>query len=354
MALSWNPSRHSQRVLEDATFGLKNKNKSAKVQKYVKQVEVAVKHSDGTTERLANAELRKANKALRAAQDEELRALLGEGLVGNAASKKKGAELSEKAMALGLTAMSKEVEELLAEFSSSSSEEEEIREKRQTIYLDSEDSDVGEGVVMHKEKTIEDLIDDQRAKLASLGQKGTPVTEETFAVWRKAKLEQKQKDAEARVKLEQTKRKGGKGLSVLSGRELFKYDKSLFTDDADALNQEQEMELSNAQKLTKLAEEELERQAYEKAQKDQERLMLAEQLEREARKNIDTERRREAKLNKEKQQELMMIGGIVINKVVFIEAEWEDLTPFEEDVTDEEDNDEEEEEEPEPESVGDA
>lgn len=39
----------SAQIVSDNTFGLKNKNKSSKVQKFVKQVEVAVKHSDGTS-----------------------------------------------------------------------------------------------------------------------------------------------------------------------------------------------------------------------------------------------------------------------------------------------------------------
>lgn len=66
--------------------------------------------------------------------------------------------------------------------------------------------------VVFREKTIEDIIEEQRAKLAAEGKKGTPVTAETFAVWRKGKLAQKQAEAEARLKAEQNKKKGGKGL----------------------------------------------------------------------------------------------------------------------------------------------
>ena len=92
----------SKQVLEDATFGLKNKNKSAKVQKYVKQVEIAVKHSDGSAARQANNELKKASKALRVAEEAELAKLLGEGLTGGLVGKKKNA-MEEKAAALGLS-----------------------------------------------------------------------------------------------------------------------------------------------------------------------------------------------------------------------------------------------------------
>eukprot|EP00605_Chrysophyceae_sp_TOSAG23-4_P000273 GSChrysophyteH1.ASY1.ANO1.315.1 assembled CDS len=254
----------SAQALSDATFGLKNKNKSAKVQQFVNQVKVAVKHSDGSAAREGQNMLKKANKLQKAAEQAELNRLLGEGLTGQ--TNKKMSDLEAKAAALGLTEMS-------AEFSSDSSSEEEVKEKRKTIYLDSDDSDADEGTRVYREKTIEDLIDEQRAKLQSEGKPGTPVNETTFSAWRKKKLEERQKAAEERVRIEQTKKKGGKGLSVLSGRELFKYDASLFKDDDAAINKDQEMELSNALKLSQEAEEVLEKEASEKAQKEQERLM---------------------------------------------------------------------------------
>ena len=40
------------------------------------------------------------------------------------------------------------------------------------------------------------------------------------------------------MEAEQKKKKGGKGLSILSGRDLFVYKKELFVDDADAANVE--------------------------------------------------------------------------------------------------------------------
>ena len=40
----------------------------------------------------------------------------------------------------------------------------------------------------------------------------TPVTAESFAKWRSEKLAKRQADAEARMKLEQAKKKGSKGL----------------------------------------------------------------------------------------------------------------------------------------------
>eukprot|EP00606_Chrysophyceae_sp_TOSAG23-5_P000869 GSChrysophyteH2.ASY1.ANO1.1423.1 assembled CDS len=315
----------SAQALSDATFGLKNKNKSAKVQQFVNQVKVAVKHSDGSAAREGQNMLKKANKLQKAAEQAELNRLLGEGLTGQ--TNKKMSDLEAKAAALGLTEMSAEVEEMY-----------EVKEKRKTIYLDSDDSDADEGTRVYREKTIEDLIDEQRAKLQSEGKPGTPVNETTFSAWRKKKLEERQKAAEERVRIEQTKKKGGKGLSVLSGRELFKYDASLFKDDDAAINKDQEMELSNALKLSQEAEEVLEKEASEKAQKEQERLMEVQKVEREARKLKDEARRIEAA----KKLRLMVVGGVTINEIVFEEDEAEDLTIFEDD--DDDDSSESEEE----------
>ena len=48
--------------------------------------------------------------------------------------------------------------------------------------------------------------------LIAFSQVGTPVTAESFAKWTIAKAARKQLEAEARVKAEQAKKKGGKGL----------------------------------------------------------------------------------------------------------------------------------------------
>jgi hypothetical protein len=335
----------SAQIVSDNTFGLKNKNKSSKVQKFVKQVETAVKHSDGTAQRQGESLLKKANKLKRAAEEEELNQLLGEGLSNFTGIGTKKGEYAAKAEALGLTTVSEEVQELLAQFSSDSDEEVEIKEKRKTIYLDSDDEDDdGNNMRIYREKTIEDMIDEQRARLQAEGKAGTPITEITFNIWRKEKLEKRQKLAEERVKIEQSKKKGGKGLSVLSGRELFKYDSTLFKDDTDALNHEQEMELSNMLKLSKEAEEILEKEASEKAQKEQDRLMEAIKVEKEARRLKDEARCDEAS----RRERLMEVGGVIINEVVFEEDEREDLTQWSDDESesesesDDDDDDEEE------------
>jgi hypothetical protein len=327
----------SAQRMDDATFGLKNKNKSKKVQTFISRVEKGVKHSDGSAAAQQNKQLKKESKAAKLLEEEELRQLLGEGLMGQHG--KKVSDMTSTAESLGLTEVSEEVQQLLDEFSSDSDSEEERKEKRKTIYLSSDD-EAGEGAEkVFREKTIEDIIEDQRRKLAEEGVPGTPITESSFAEWKKRKEERRAKELEERVKAEQTKKKGGKGLSVLSGKELFKFDSSLFKDDDAAVNRAQEIELMEGIKLDKEQEAAIEARELLKAQAEQDRLMEAEKLEKEARRLKDEERRRVAALK----EDTFELGGIVINEAVFDEDDNEDLRPFEDMDTDSDEEEEEEE-----------
>ena len=330
----------SAQRLDDATFGLKNKNKSKKVQTFVSRVEKSVKHSDGSAMAAQNKQMKKDIKAAKLLEEEELRVLLGEGLLGQHGKKK--SDKSAAAEALGLTEVSEEVQALLDEFSSDSEDSDvERKEKRTTIYLSSDDEVEG-GEKVFKEKTIEDKIEEQRKRLAESGVPGTPITESSFAEWKKRKEERRKKEAEERVKAEQTKKKGGKGLSVLSGKELFNFDATLFKDDDAAVNKAQEIELMEGIKLDKEQAEALEAHELLKAQAEQDRLMEAEKLEKEARRLKDEERRKIAALR----ECLFELGGVTINEVVFDEEDLEDLRPFEhDDSSDDEDENEEADEE---------
>lgn len=79
--------------------------------------------------------------------------------------------------------------------------------------------------------TLEQVIELQRAKMRSEGRAGTPVTEKTLGEWKARKAEKLRLLAVAKVAAELKKKKGGKGLSVLSGKELFAYNAALFVDD---------------------------------------------------------------------------------------------------------------------------
>jgi hypothetical protein len=158
-------------------------------------------------------ELKKEAKLAKQLQEMELNILFNEG-ISNQFGKKKSAAQS-KASALGLTESNSKLEEFLEAISSESendSDDDNYPRRNKSdgpVFIETDESVATE---VFREKTIEDIIEEQRAKLAAEGRKGTPVTAESFAVWRAAKLLQRQEEAEARLKAEQAKKKGGKGL----------------------------------------------------------------------------------------------------------------------------------------------
>lgn len=139
--------------------------------------------------------------------DEELRILLNEG-VSNQFGKKK-TKAKEEAQAMGLT-------EAIIDLDILSDSDDEIDIQESGVQLDDTtnsqhhfaDFVEEEAIEVYKEKTLEDIIEEQRAKLAAQGKVGTPVTAETFAIWRAGKLAKRQAEAEARMK-ELSKKKGG-------------------------------------------------------------------------------------------------------------------------------------------------
>jgi hypothetical protein len=127
----------------------------------------------------------------------------------------KKSKAQANAAELGLNNAKKEVTEFLDGLSSEDEEDEDSSDEEIIVGEGGEDTvedTPASGFEVFREKTIEDIIEEQRAKLAAEGKKGTPVTEESFARWRAAKLVKKQAEAEARLKAEQSKKKGGKGL----------------------------------------------------------------------------------------------------------------------------------------------
>ena len=70
------------------------------------------------------------------------------------------------------------------------------------------------------------------AELKASGQ-GTPVTPETFKIWQERKRIRKVAEMKKLLEAESKKRKGGKGLSILSGRDLYEYKRDLFNTDDD-------------------------------------------------------------------------------------------------------------------------
>eukprot|EP01041_Mallomonas_annulata_P007339 gene7339-14984_t len=321
--------KKKDKLIEDQTFGLKNKNKSKKVQEFIQRVEKTVKNSNNGKDAEKMKEAKQATKLAKQLQEEELRSLFNEGLTGQFGKKKSTA--SAEAKALGITECNKEIEDLIKDLGldeDDEDEEVESKEKRGVIYID----DTTATIEVFKEKTIEDLIEEQRAKLQTEGKKGTPVTEESFAKWRAAKLIRKQEEAEERLRIEQSKKKGGRGLSVLSGKELFNFNAALFVDDDAAIDASEEKAM-NEETSRALAEEE--RVAVEEAERAQQEQMRLVELERryiEELQRKHDEKRQAAAAAASTKMNVFSLDGITINEIIFDVEDQEDLELFPDEV----------------------
>ncbi|KAJ0392092.1 hypothetical protein P43SY_010522 [Pythium insidiosum] len=230
--------KRKEKLIEDKTFGLKNKNKSSKVQKYVQEVAKQVKAGGQTRADRLKAEAAAAKKKDKNS-DDVLKSLFA-------------AAITQPKVPPGVDPKS-----IVCEFFKAG-----VCTKVCKYFLDAiEKSLYGwfwvcpnggtackyrhalpPGYVFKSKKdrdaekskkvddiSIEEIIEQQRAKLGPTG--GTPVTAETLAAYKKEKLERKRVEEEKRLK-EEAKKTGGRG--PMSGRALFTYDPTLFRDDADA------------------------------------------------------------------------------------------------------------------------
>jgi hypothetical protein len=167
--------------LEDATFGLKNKNKSSKVKQFVERAEKQTKNSLGAAEALRAKELKKEVKLAKLQQEEELRLLFNDGTTdpfGRKITVESNLELDD-----------------MSDDSSSEDyddSDDDDQDPGECVGDDSDEEDGKAGTEVFKEKTLEDIIEEQRAKLTAEGKVGTPVTEESFRKWRSLKLAQRQ------------------------------------------------------------------------------------------------------------------------------------------------------------------
>lgn len=224
-----------EKQLEDKTFGLKNKNKSKKVQAHVQSVSKSVLNSGDPRQRRLD-EQRKAQKsaakARKAAQKVEQNNLLAAGLL--AVNKNKTAASKSNVEAKGRDAAEDE-----------SKSKGTSRAMKMMFQMDAK-----EAIDKLKEDpfyvpTLEDELEEKRQlkleELAKNGQKGTPITEETFKKWLDNKKQKRALEAKKAVEAEFKKKKGGKGLSILSGRDLYLYNQKLFKDD----DLDNEMDLDN-------------------------------------------------------------------------------------------------------------
>ncbi len=313
-----------EKVVEDKTFGLKNKNKSKKVQQFVKQVTASARGGKSDEYYKALAAQKKKEKEAAIAAEREMFLLLGKDYAGDLNKKmakknekKKQEEQQQKEkerkdafdrdFAIPITSL-EQVSRIDSKSSviricivldskdnltSKTSKGEEcmyIRASDGTTrnpfsitcigwnpsnfefkpeqVLDIRDSIAmirGERVELEVEKgksiitvaspeltehilklkeeqeeiraqgglAIEDLIEEQRAKLRLENKALTPITKESFFEWKERKRQRKEKELEEKRKAAE-KKSGGK--VILSGKQLFTYDPNLFKDDEEAVD----------------------------------------------------------------------------------------------------------------------
>lgn len=213
--------------IEDRTFGLKNKNKSKKVQSFVKSVTNSVNNTGDRKQRMEEERRKKqkeAQKLRKKAAKAEADALFSEAL--NALNKKKTNFKAGKAEAKGRDAddegKKKGTSRAMKMMYQMDAKEMEERLKEDPNYV----------------PTLEDKIEAERqkkvAEFKKNGNKGTPITPETFAVWQEKKRKRRAEASRKLVEQEMRKKKGGKGLAVLSGRALYEYKKDLFNVESES------------------------------------------------------------------------------------------------------------------------
>mmetsp|Transcript_19945 Transcript_19945/g.19199 ORF Transcript_19945/g.19199 Transcript_19945/m.19199 type:complete len:282 (-) Transcript_19945:179-1024(-) len=213
--------------IADKTFGLKNKKNSKKVQAHVLSITKSINDFGGNPRARKLEENKKRvkaeKKAHKKAMEDERNALFGEALL--AVAKKtnintKGAD--------GAKGRDHDVQENTKKAGTS-------RAMKMMFQMDAKEMEEALTADPNYVRTLEDEVELQRQnKLTELNGTGTPVTPESFKIWqdrkRKTKMEADRKLVEAEFK----KKKGGKGLSILTGRALYEYKRDLFKDDEGA------------------------------------------------------------------------------------------------------------------------
>eukprot|EP00128_Syssomonas_multiformis_P018331 Colp12_sorted_trinity150504_noHs@7385 len=112
--------------------------------------------------------------------------------------------------------------------------------------------------------TLEELIETERAALATKGTL-TPVTFESFLAWKEKKRLEKAKEEKAKEKKRAADFKAGVG--TISGRELFSFRPELFVDDEDATDEKyiKDEDLANQQETRVTEDLEVDEELFDEA-----------------------------------------------------------------------------------------
>lgn len=266
-----------ERIAVDKTFGMKNKNKSKVVQKYIKSI---TNNATGTSSASVNAEYKeKAEKAANLQKSALMASLFNlqtdrKGRAYDPVAKKHAKQLEEEALAAGKKLKDEVKKEIIEGIANSVRLTNQkgvrmselgghaiihaLKEKHadtwKTLSLllfikandkvfwvsDPEDNNpmirCQEDVDAEEEpdeRPIEEIIEERRRALPP---GGTPVTEDSFKAWKIRREQMRVAAVEEAAKA--AKAQGKKVTSAMSGRDLFTFDASLFVDDDDAAGDE--------------------------------------------------------------------------------------------------------------------
>lgn len=189
------------KIIDDKTFGLKNKNRSTKVQNFVQSVSknVGSGNPNERKQQQVNEEKRAAKEAKRIFE-EELNTLFTDA---DREKTKKDKEAAAAAAANG-------------------EDDKNLGVNPEDYLWTADDFDV----VEEDTRRLEDKLEAERELLKDRTDL-TPVTEETFQAW-KAQKRKEAADAE-KARVQKAKSHGG-----LRGKDLWEHDKTLFVDDDEA------------------------------------------------------------------------------------------------------------------------
>jgi len=221
-------SANKEKMVTDKTFGMKNKNKSKKVQKFCSQVQQAAanKFVDKKAEKAKAASM--SRKDAKKQHDAEIALLFN--VVEDKKPKKKKEE-EEEAPAEGEDEEDN-TEAWLAEMGieapQADGRRKAARARRSAEANHAEESRL-QRLAERDGKSVEEKLEIVRKTL----QLDVPVNKDTFLEWKAARdirLAEEKEDAVAKAK--KGTKKGGK--SQLTGRQLFEFHADIFVDDAEA------------------------------------------------------------------------------------------------------------------------
>jgi len=277
-----------EKIAVDKTFGMKNKNKSKQVQKYIKQITSNLTGQSNKAEQDARrekdakeAEMKK--KALMASLFNQQTDKKGRAF--DPLAKKAAKKAEEDAIAAGKKMKEEDKKKIIEGVANSirltdpkgvrmselgghpiiQALKDKMADVWRTLSLllfikandavfwvsDEEDNnpiirckeDV-DAEVAPDERPIEEILEERRAALPP---GGTPVTASSFQAWKEKKEAERLAVVEEQRKERQTKKGGGQGLVGMSGKDLFTYDATLFVDaddegavDADAYERDED------------------------------------------------------------------------------------------------------------------